>query len=146
MIFRGKVGEERRKEAEPQGLEIDPVLEQTLKNFRESVHAWSEAAYNRPRRGLEAVPRRKVWRLASGWALGCALVAGAVSGGVYQVHHRQQMARLEAAREAERQKQLAEQREKDTERLLAEVDSDVSREVPSAMEPLAQMMTEDDSQ
>ena len=35
--------------------------------------------------------------------------------------------------------------ERDEEDLLAKVDSDVSREVPSAMEPLAQMMSDDDT-
>ena len=39
--------------------------------------------------------------------------------------------------------QQARQEEED---LLAKVDSDVSRAVPSAMEPLAQLMAEDESQ
>jgi hypothetical protein len=49
---------------------------------------------------------------------------------------------------AERQKQLLEQRATvvvTDEALLAGVDSDVSRQVPSAMEPLAQMMSYDES-
>lgn len=146
MMFKGKVGNADRKAVEARDLEMDPELELALKSFRESVHAWSEAACNRPRRALAEAPQRRVWRLAAGWALGCVLTAGAVSGGIYQVHHRQELARQEAARQAQLQKQLAEEREKEAERLLAEVDSDVSREVPSAMEPLAQMMTEDESQ
>jgi hypothetical protein len=48
--------------------------------------------------------------------------------------------------QAERQRLAAEQRNRDEEELLAKVDSDVSREVPSAMEPLAQLMAEDDTQ
>jgi hypothetical protein len=48
------------------------------------------------------------------------------------------------------QKQLAadqrnQQVKQEDEDLLAQVDSDVSREVPSAMEPLAQLMAEDES-
>jgi hypothetical protein len=47
----------------------------------------------------------------------------------------------------EQQGLLREQQAKaEEEDLLAKVDSDVSREVPSAMEPLAQMMAEDERQ
>jgi hypothetical protein len=34
----------------------------------------------------------------------------------------------------------------EAEKELAKIDSDVAREVPNAMEPLAQLMTEDQSQ
>jgi ribosomal protein L12E/L44/L45/RPP1/RPP2 len=121
-------------------------LEEALKNFRSSIHAWSAAAYARPRTALVAAPPKRVWRLAAGWALGCALVAGAVSGGLYQRHHQQKMARTAVARQAEQQRAAAEQRTREEEDLLAKVDSDVSREVPSALEPLAQLMTKDETQ
>jgi hypothetical protein len=123
----------------------DVELEQALKNFKSSVHAWSDAAYSRPR-GIAKEVRQRSWRLALGWALGCALVAGSVSGGLLGRHHRAEAARIAAAqRAAERQKQLREQQARaqvSDEALLADVDSDVSRQVPSAMEPLAQMMDE----
>ena len=127
---------------------LDAELAQLLGNFRLSVHAWSEAAYSRPRRALAEAPRYRVWRLATGWALGCVLVAGAVSGGV-QVRHRKQqesarIAALKQAEPTERQRLATEEKDRDEE-LLAKVDSDVSREVPSAMEPLAQLMAEDES-
>lgn len=123
---------------------LDAELEQALSSFRGSVHAWSEVAYSRPRIApVACAPTRAAWRRAAGWALGCALLAAGVSGGIYQVNSRQQAARIEAARQAEQQRQLAEQRAREEEDLLAKVDSDVSREVPSAMEPLAQLMTED---
>ena len=88
-----------------------------------------------------------------GWALGCVLVAGAgVSGGVHWTHQRQELARLAAVKLAMQQAEAAEQQRlavaqqaQDEEELLAKVDSDVSREVPSAMEPLAQLMAEDES-
>ncbi|MGA2674787.1 MAG: hypothetical protein ABSE99_16340 [Terracidiphilus sp.] len=138
----------------PEGLEaqvemreseaLDAEFEQALRNFRSSVHAWSEAAYNRPRTAAKTV-RQRSWRLAAGWALGCLLVAGSVSGGVFEHHHRQELARIAAARAAEQQKQVAAQRAREEEDLLAKVDSDVSRQVPSAMEPLAQLMAEDES-
>jgi hypothetical protein len=123
----------------------DLELEQALKDFKSSVHAWSDAAYRRPRAFTKEV-RLRSWRLALGWALGCALVAGSVSGGLLQRHHRVEQARIAAGqRAAEQQKQLREQQARaqvSDEALLAEVDSDVARQVPSALEPLAQMMDE----
>jgi len=122
----------------------DALLEQALAEFRQSVHSWSEAAYNRPR-GFRVALRRS-WRLAVGWALGCVLAAGSVGGGIYE-HHRRVEARLAAAAQAAKEKQL---QAKETpkaadEDLMAAVDSDVSREVPAAMEPLAQLMDEGES-
>jgi len=122
----------------------DAVLEAALKSFRLSVHAWSEAAYQGPRAALALHPRRS-WRLAAGWALGLTLLAGSVSGGVYETHHRQELAKTAAARAAEQQRQASEERARQEEELLAKVDSDVARAVPSAMEPLAQLMAEDES-
>jgi hypothetical protein len=123
----------------------DLELEQALKNFKSSVHAWSDAAYSRPRTWSREV-RRRSWRLALSWALGCVLVAGTVSGGLLERHHRVGQARIAAEqRAAEQQKQVREQQARaqvSDEALLAEVDSDVARQVPSAMEPLAQMMDE----
>jgi hypothetical protein len=125
----------------------DAVLEDALKSFRQSVHAWSDAAYVRPR-GEVRVAAHSGWRLATAWALGCVLTAGGVSGAVYERHHRQVLAAQ--AREAQQQKalQLAEQqRAQVTDAdLLATVDSDISRTVPAAMEPLAQLMDESQSQ
>jgi hypothetical protein len=120
-------------------------LDEPLSNFRQSIHVWSEAALSRPRTVVEPV-RRRVWRLAAGWALGCFLIAGSVSGGVYEHHHRQQLARIATARAVEQQRLAAQERARlEEEDLLAKVDSDISREVPSAMEPLAQLMAEDES-
>jgi hypothetical protein len=127
-----------------QDAEQDLELEQALKNFRSSVHEWSDAMYSRPRSVSKEI-RVRSWRLAAGWALGCVLVAGSVSGGLVERHHRQEVARVAAEQRATdsekqlRQKQAAMVPDED---LLADVDSDVSRQVPSAMEPLAQMMDE----
>jgi len=132
-----------------QDLELpDLELKEALKDFRSSVHAWSDAAYNRPRSVVRPA-RRRSWGLAASWAMGCLLVAGSVSGGLFERQHRIEMARIAAAqRAAEQEKQLRDEgaRAKVTdEDLLADVDSAVSRQVPSAMEPLAQMMTEDET-
>jgi uncharacterized protein HemX len=123
--------------------QTDEALEQTLKDFRASVHAWSEAELGMPRKPVPVY--RTSWRVAAGWALGCVLAVGSVGGGLYERHHVKEQAKAAAAAAAQQQKIEAEQR-KQNEELFAKVDSDVSREVPSAMEPLAQMMDLDSMQ
>jgi hypothetical protein len=136
---------------EPVGMrdmDQDFELEQALHEFKSSVHAWSDAAYNRPRTLAREV-RQRSWRLAVGWALGCLLVAGSVSGGLFERQHRIELQKIAAQQRAEEQQKLAHQQQAagvSDEVLLAGVDSDVSRQVPSAMEPLAQMMSEDEPQ
>jgi hypothetical protein len=124
---------------------LEPELDETLRDFRLSIHAWSDAALSRPRAAVEPGRSRR-WKLATVWALGCVLVVGGVStGGVYE-HHQREMG-IAAARAAEQQRQAAQERARQEEEdLLAKVDSDVSREVPSAMEPLAQLMAGDETQ
>lgn len=129
--------------------EQDAALDQALKNFRSSVHAWSAEAYSRPH--LPVRVYRTTWRMATAWALGCVLVSGSVAGGLYERHHKQELAKMAAAAEATRQQRLAEEQraqsaQKENEDLLAKVDNDVSRSVPSAMEPLAQLMSDDGTQ
>jgi hypothetical protein len=127
----------------------DPVLAQALEHFKASVNAWSAGAYSRPRTVVRTA--RHSWRLAASWALGCVLAAGSMAGAVYEHHHRQELARI-AAMQAAAQKALARQEAEQSaaanaltkdQDLLATVDSDVSRGVPAAMEPLAQLMDED---
>jgi hypothetical protein len=127
-----------------QDAELDIEMKQALLNFKSSVHAWSDAIYARPR-AVNREARVRSWRPALGWALGCAVVAGSLSGGLLERHHRQEVARVAAEqRAAESEKQLRQKQAAmvPDEDLLADVDSDVSRQVPSAMEPLAQMMDE----
>jgi hypothetical protein len=149
LVARAGLSLELREE-----LKGDPALEEALTNFRTSVHAWSDAAYSRQRSFVVTgarVVRQRSWRQATGWAMASLLVAVGLSGGFYEHHHRLEMAKIAAARAAEQQKLASEQQslvgEKktpdDEEDLLAKVDSDVSREVPSAMEPLAQMMNDE---
>ena len=125
----------------------DAELGQALESFKQCVDAWSDAAYSRPRT-VEQTVRRRSWRLAVGWALGCVLVAGSLSGGVFERQHqidlKQRAARQRAAEQQKQGEQQARAQVTD-EDLLTDVDSDVSRQVPSAMEPLAQMMAVDDS-
>ena len=124
--------------------ELDPALRQTLSDFKASVHAWSEAAASRPRTVREIVVRR-TWRLAAGWGLASILLAGAASGGLYEHYHQQELARIAAEREAAHQREVAAERAQATEKMLASVDSDVSQEVPDALEPLAALSTQDEA-
>ena len=133
---------------EPLGVEVsDQELETILKDFKCSVHAWSDAAYVRSRTMTAEVRHRSV-RVALGWAMGCLLVAGTVSGGVLERNHRIEAAKAATAqRAAEEQRQIREEKaaKESDEGLLAAVDSDISRQVPSALEPLAQMMNDDET-
>lgn len=125
-------------------LELDQDLKQVLADFRSSVHAWSDATVNRPRI-VHTATHRTFLRPAVSWALAAVLAAGTATGGLYH-HHQMQVA---AARAAEQQRLLAQQqrqRQQDEEKLLARVDSDVSRQVPQAMEPLAELMDSTDWQ
>jgi hypothetical protein len=141
-------------------MEIDdPVVAGALKHFKASVDAWSEAAYSRPRTAVTSA--RRSWRLAATWALGCLLAAGSLGATLYERHVQRESARVAAVKAAEQKAALdrkaAEQPVAGTtnttqpsvavknaanqdEDLLATVDSDVSRQVPAAMEPLAQLM------
>lgn len=119
---------------------IDAALEQALRDFRSSVLAWSEAEYNQPHKPVKVYTTS--WRVAASWALGSVLAIGSVGGGLYERHHLKEQAKIAAA-EAARQQRLLDEQSKESEDLLARVDSDVSREVPSAMEPLAQLMADD---
>jgi len=140
-LFRSKTG--AAAELQPDA-ELDTELKQALVDFRQSVHAWSKAEYrgdaelNRPRSMRVATHSR--WRPALAWALGCMVIAGGVSGGIYD-HHRIVVERQQAAARIAHERQLAaQQKAQEDESLLANVDSDVSRSVPAAMEPLAQLM------
>jgi len=140
----------------------DPVMSGALKHFKASVDAWSEAAYSRPKLSQSRTAQH-TWRLAASWALGCLLIAGSLAGGLYEHRQRQEAARAAEMKAAEQKVRLAaEQRVSPMpvaaniaasrqptamkraanadEDLLATVDNDVSRQVPAAMEPLAQMM------
>ena len=122
----------------------DAELEQALNDFRSSVHAWSEAAYSQPH--VPARVYRTSWRVAAGWALGCVIAVGSLSGGVYERHHLREQAKIAAAAEAAARQQKVQEDQRRQSEELAKIDGDVSREVPSAMEPLAQLMVDDSTE
>jgi len=122
------------------GLAMEPELREAIGNFKSSVEAWSDSALSRPRKA--EAPARANLGLITKWALGSAVFVATVSGGVYQNHRQQEFAKAEAARTAQQQRELASQRAQEEADLMAKVDSDISREVPSALEPLASLMEE----
>ena len=134
----------RLEDGQPGDDLSDAELEQALGNFRKSVNAWSDAELSRPRTVQAA--RRASWRPAAGWALGCLLVVGGASAGIHERSARVERARFAAQQQAEHELQLAAQKAREDEELLAKVDTLVSKEVPAAMEPLAQLMAEDETQ
>ena len=121
-------------------LDVEPKLREAIGNFKSSVNAWSEAMASRPREIVAPAPTR--WNFATKWALGCTVFITTVSGGVYQNHRQLEAKKIEAARIAQQQGQLIAERAKEEADLMAKVDSDIAREVPSALEPLASLMDE----
>ena len=121
----------------------DPTLQAAMRDFRASVHAWSDAAYNRPRPVLASAPARSAWRRSAAWVLSLMLSFGIFGTAAWEHHHQGEVAARQHQQELERERILAAQKEKETEELMANIDSDVSRQVPSAMEPLADLMTDD---
>jgi hypothetical protein len=140
---------------------MDPVLKQALGEFRESVHAWSEAELARPR--TVHVAEHRVGRVALGWGMAGVLLAGGLSAGVMLTHQRQQAAANApvqvvvhpqeqtaavtepAAAKADEPRVAATGAVTPTEQeepLLVSVDSAVSRTVPSAMDPLVELSNE----
>ena len=135
---------EKQQKERSESAAQDAEMEQVLGNFRSSVKAWSEAEMSRPRTVISP-SHKTTWRLAASWAMGCVLAAGAASGALYGRHYQAEQQKIAAAKEAEHQRELAAQRAREDEELLARVDTAISKEVPSAMEPLANLMAEDES-
>jgi uncharacterized protein YlxW (UPF0749 family) len=145
----GNIPGERESGSVRQGLNEaaqDPELEAVLADFRVSVHAWSEAAYRSRALVLSPAPHRILWRRSLVWALSLVLTAGVAVAGVYEYHQKELARQAEIRRELERQRQAVQQHAREVDELLARVDSDVARETPSAMEPLASLMADDETQ
>ncbi len=139
-----------REEREHAGMNGAPrkeaELEKVLRDFRTSVHAWSDAVYGRPRL-VKVAARRKGWRKAAAWALGSVLLIGGASwGGLLENQHRQEQDRLARLRQQEVDRQVQEVKAREAEQELAKVDSAVSREVPDALAPLVPATASDDGQ
>jgi hypothetical protein len=115
--------------------QVDGELEAALSNFRRSVHAWSDAEYHRVR-PVAAPTRVSFWRPAAGWALASVVLLGVATGGIEQ-HLRQVEIARQAAHQAELEREAkAAKAAEDVDSLLANVDRDVSRQLPAAMDAL----------
>jgi hypothetical protein len=117
----------------------DGELDAALKNFRASVHAWADAEFARPRTVTVATPKR-VWRAAVTWALGCVLVVGGASGVVFEHGRQVAQERAAAAQRAELARVAAAKKaaaSEDADALLEKVNTDLARDVPVALDPLA---------
>jgi cell division protein FtsL len=130
----------------------DRDVQAALKNFRASVHAWSEQEMGRPRQ-IKPMRMSGWMRLMAvpmlGWGLAGVLVVAGVTVPV-TVHHERQVEATRRAAIQEQQRQAAEMAARlaqnamndsgDDEELLKHVDSDIAQATPDAMEPLASLM------
>jgi hypothetical protein len=151
----------------------DRDLKQALKHFKASMDAWSDAAMSRPR-VVAKTSARHSWRRVASWGMACLLAACGLAVGVHAIYHRQQMAKLPAQETVQQTavKQVASGQETalpdsaqaaetapvpetkavkddagaEDKDLLASVDRSLSRTVPEAMEPLAQLMDDNEAQ
>jgi hypothetical protein len=127
----------------------DPQVAEALRHFRESVHAWSEAEYSKPRTVRQA-RRNSIWSIMAspllGWSL-AAIVLGTSVGVPVEMHHRNQVqAAQKVAADQAAQKLAQEKAEQariaaiDDDELMSHVDSDIAQDAPDAMQPLASLM------
>jgi len=133
--------------------EEDPQVEAALRNFRQSVHSWSEQEYSRTR--IPAASPRSSWNWfanpVAAWGLAGILAVSAVTvpTSIHLHNEHQREAAQQAAAEAQRQQELRHQQELQQaamnisdEDLLSHIDSDLSQAAPDAMEPLARLMSQ----
>lgn len=133
----------------------DLEVQAALKNFRASVHAWSEEEYGRPRSARQSGLTRWVASPVLGWGLAAVLTATVVTVPI-SVHHERQVAAAEHAAQVEHDRLAAEAarltassvaaNSVDDEYLLSHVDSDIAQATPDAMEPLASLMSDPTAQ
>jgi len=116
-------------------------VSEALRHFRESVHAWSEEEYARPRISKRKSTFFMMRRPALNWA--AAAVLGITVVAVPAIHHLQQE-RSKSSQKVDYQKPAAEKQMAyaNDEELLSHVDEDIAQDTPDAMEPLASLMTE----
>jgi len=131
----------------------DEQVEIALRNFRDSVRAWSDEEFARSRT-IERSRWNGFWRAAAspamGWALAGVLMLGGVAVPVSVVHERQvadeQAKKLAIQQERQRLKEEAAREQAvvamNDDELLSHVDSDIAQSTPDALEPLASLMND----
>ena len=124
--------------------------------YRESVQSWSSDLMSRERRIAVVSTRRPLSLRLATFAMTAVLLASVVTGGVVQHERNVQEAQKIAQQKADAQKladlkvaqekkaaadHLAANQSVQDDELLSDVDSDIAQDSPSAMEPLASLMT-----
>ena len=126
----------------------DPQVLEALRHFRESVHAWSDAEYSKPKLVRQS-KRSTVWTMITspllGWSLAAAVLAATV--GVPVTVHHQRVIEIQHREAAEKQQKLEEEKAAqaraaaiDDDALLSHVDSDIAQDAPDAMQALSSLM------
>jgi hypothetical protein len=140
------------RKTEDEQLENERI-EMALRHFRDSVRAWSDEEFSRPRTIVHS-RWDNFWRAAAnpamGWALAGVLMLGGVAVPVSVVHERQaaaeQAKKLAIQQQQERLKEEAARQQADVamndDELLSHVDSDIAQSTPDAMQPLASLMND----
>lgn len=136
----------------------DIQVEAALRNFRASIHHWSDQEFVRPRaieRTRWSALRGGFWRMIANPALGGTLAAALLITSVGVPVAIQREHKIAAERQSlldqqkrELQQRLAEEEAKksaaansvDDGAFLDDVDSDIARATPDAMQPLASLM------
>jgi hypothetical protein len=134
--------------------QFDPRFEEAMRNFRLSLHTWSEHELT-SRPAMQMQSARSAWHWftapAATWAAAAALAIVAVGVPVGVHHHNVVIAQQKAADEAREHKlqeiQAATQTQIahtsiDDDKLLQYVDTDIAQDTPDAMQPLASLMSE----
>jgi hypothetical protein len=127
----------------------DPKVAEALRHFRESMHAWSEAEYSKPRT-VHQKRRTTIWSIVTspllGWSLATMVLATTVAVPV-TVHHEHVIA-VRKQEALDREQKLAAQKAEqariaaiDDDELLSHVDSDIAQDAPDAMQALSSLMT-----
>jgi hypothetical protein len=125
-------------------------LAEVLGTFRQSVHAWSDAEFNRERKILPV--RKPLFGFRLVLASSLLMIAAGVTGGITVYQHYHDIAIIQAQKDADKKRQDDEKARLDKmnqdqmagrsndDALLADIDSDIAQESPAAMEPLASLM------
>jgi hypothetical protein len=126
----------------------DAQVAEALLHFRESVHAWSEAEYSKPRLVRQS-KRSPVWTMITspllGWSLAAAVLTATVAVPVSE--YRQHVNEVHKQQALAQQQKLEEQKAAqaraaviDDDELMSHVDSDIAQDAPDAMQPLSSLM------
>lgn len=130
--------------------QLDSHVEEALRNFRLSMHHWSEHELSR-RPSTQTQPVHSVWHWlmapAVTWAAAAAIAITAVGVPLGIHHHKVVVAQEQAAVVRQHMPQQTPEpaptqvaNSVDDDKLLEYVDADIAQQTPDAMQPLASLM------